>query len=171
MRANDDAASAGQGPVTISHLLGEMTWLLSQSPRHRALAVGDLEWLIMPPLVHQQFYVFRDGQRPVGLALWARCDRAAEAKLEKGLDEGRLSVEEWNCGDSLWLVELIAPFADDANRHCEIMFADLITGPLARQPFKFHETDVETGERRLRLTPADAGERLTRSLESALAAH
>ena len=167
---NDEAPIAGaQGPITISHLLGEMTWLLTQSRQHSALAVADLEWLIMPPLIHRQFYIFRDGERPVGLALWARCNRAAEEKIEDGLGQSGLSVEDWNSGDRLWLVELVAPFADDSNRHREIMFADLITGPLAGQAFKFHETDFRTGERRVRLTPADSGGALIRSLETALA--
>jgi len=163
----------GQAPVTISHLLGEMTWLLGQSPFHRTMTIGDLETLIMPPLIHQQFYIFRDGVRPVGLALWARCDRLTEMKLERGIARAgdRLSLEEWNSGDALWLVELVAPFADAENNHREIMFADLITGPLARQAFKFHETDPATGERRVRETPADAGEQLTRMLEAAFSRH
>ena len=55
-------------PPTVSHLLGEMTWLLSQSPLHRALQIGDLEWLVMPALINRQFYIFRDGPKPIGLA-------------------------------------------------------------------------------------------------------
>ena len=39
------------GPVTVSHLLGEMTWLLTQSPLHRAFSIGDIEWLVMPALI------------------------------------------------------------------------------------------------------------------------
>ena len=160
-RDPDAGASAGRAP-TVSHVLGEMTWLMTQSPLHKALPIEALEWLTMPALAHEQFYIFRDGERPVGLALWAKCSPAAEAKLDKGMIEpaNRLTLQDWNSGPSVWLVDLIAPFADETNRHREIMLADLISGPLARQAFKFHQTDPATGKREVRTVDADAGERL-----------
>jgi cytolysin-activating lysine-acyltransferase len=164
------AASPGGGGITVSHVLGEITWLLTQSPLHRAMAIGDLEWLVMPPLILRQFYIFREGDRPIGLALWARCSPRAVAKLEKGMlePEHRLSLEEWSSGDSIWLVDLIAPFADGANRHREMMIADLISGPLAEQRFSFHWTDETTGERMVQVIEADAGERLKGSITDAV---
>lgn len=164
------STAPGGGGITVSHLLGEMTWLLTQSPFHRALAVGDLEWLLMPPLILRQFYIFREGEKPIGLALWARCDPSAAAKLEKGLleSENQLSLTEWNSGDAVWLVDLIAPFADGMNRHREIMIADLISGPLAGQRFNFHQTSPETGERTVQVIEADAGERLKKSIADAM---
>jgi cytolysin-activating lysine-acyltransferase len=159
-------------PPTVSHLLGEMTWLLTQSPLHRALAIGDIEWLIMPALIHQQFYIFRDGDRPVGLALWAYCAEGAEAKLERGMiePENRLTLEEWNGGPNLWLVDLIAPFASAENKHREIMIADLISGPLAGKAFRFHQTDPATGARSVRTVDADAGAKLKAAIEAAAGA-
>jgi len=114
-------------------MLGEMTWLLTQSPLHRALSIGDLEWLVMPALLCEQFYVFRDGSKPVGLALWAKCTPEGVKKLEGGMiePENRLTLDEWTKGDQIWLVDLIAPFATADNRQREIMLADLIAGPLA----------------------------------------
>lgn len=163
------AAPEGGGGITVSQVLGEITWLLTQSPLHRALAIADLEWLVMPPLILRQFYIFRDGDKPIGLALWARCGPEAVAKLEKGMlePEHRLSLEEWSSGDALWLVDLIAPFADGANRHREMMMADLISGPLAGQRFNFHQTNP-AGERTVQVVEADAGERLKKSIADAL---
>lgn len=165
-----DPALGGTSGVTVSHLLGEMTWLLTQSPLHRALAIGDLEWLVMPALIHQQFYIFRDGDRPVGLALWAKCLPEAEAKLERGMiePENRLSLEEWNNGPNIWLVDLIAPFANAENKHREVMIADLISGPLAGKAFKFHQTDPATGVRSVQTVAADAGQKLQEAIRSAL---
>jgi cytolysin-activating lysine-acyltransferase len=163
-------AGAGQPqPPTVSHLLGEMTWLMTQSPLHRALPIEALEWLAMPALIHHQFYIFRDGEKPVGLALWAKCNAAGEAKLERGLlePENRLTLEEWTNGDTVWLVDLIAPFANDENKHREIMIADLITGPLAGQAFKFHQTDPVSGRRSVQIVSADAGEKLKAAIEAA----
>jgi cytolysin-activating lysine-acyltransferase len=161
--------SAAKAP-TVSHLLGEMTWLLSQSPLHKALAIGDLEWLVMPALINEQFYLFRDGDKPVGLALWAKCNEEAERKLEAGMiePENRLTLEEWTSGDRIWLVDLVAPFADASNRHRELMIADLISKPLAGEAFSFHQTDLNTGARTVQKVAADAGEKLHAVIEAAL---
>lgn len=169
----DEQQEAPAAPApTVSHVLGEMAWLLTQSQLHRALAIGDLEWLVMPALVHRQFYIFRDGERPVGLALWAKCNAAAESKLDRGMiePENRLTPEEWNSGPAIWLVDLIAPFADQSNKHREIMIADLISGPLAGREFKFHVTDAATGQRTVQTVGADAGARLKEAIEAAVAA-
>jgi cytolysin-activating lysine-acyltransferase len=168
-----DQPTIAAPPPTVSHVLGEMTWLLTQSPLHKALAIGDLEWLVMPAIILRQFYIFRDGERPVGLALWAKCGPAAEAKLDRGMiePENRLTLEEWNSGPAIWLVDLIAPFADQSNKHREIMIADLISGPLAGLEFKFHVTDPATGERTVQTVGADAGDRLREAIEAAVAAN
>ena len=170
-KPNGGAAAAEPGAPTISHMLGEMAWLMTQSPLHKALPLEALEWLAMPALIHRQFYVFRDGERPIGLALWAKCGPQAEAKLERGMlePENRLTLEEWQSGAAVWLVDLIAPFATAENRHREIMIADLISGPLAGQAFKFHRTDPATGARTVQTVAADAGEKLKAAIEAAVA--
>ncbi len=167
MTTTHDSTSAA--PLTVSHFLGEMAWLLTQSPLHRGLSIANLEWLVMPALLHEQFYVFRDGQQPVGLALWAKCSPAAAAKLDKGMiePENRLTLEEWKGGDQIWLVDLIAPFANAENKQREIMIADLISGPLKGQEFRFHQTNPETGTRSVQVVSADAGERLLQAVEEA----
>jgi len=159
---DSNGGTAAAGAPTVSSFLGEMTWLLTQSPLHRALAIGDLEWLVMPALIHRQFYVFRDGERPVGLGLWARCGAAAVAKLDRGMiePENRLTLEEWADGDQIWLVDLIAPFANAENKQRELMIADLVSGPLRGQEFRFHQTDPNTGKRTVQVVAADAGEKL-----------
>ena len=158
-----------QQAQTVSHVLGEMTWLLTQSPLHRVLAISDLEWLVMPALLNEQFYIFRDGDRPVGLALWAKTDAAGERKLEGGLIDpaNRLTLDEWSKGDRVWLVDLIAPFADESNRHLEVMMADLISAPLRGQEFRFHRVDPQTGVRETKVVPAGAREDLKQALEKA----
>ncbi|GAB5349919.1 toxin-activating lysine-acyltransferase [Alteriqipengyuania sp. 357] len=154
---------------TVSHFLGEMAWLLTQSPLHRAMQIGDIEWLCMPALLKQQFYLFRDGDQPVGLAMWAKCGPEAEKKLEGGMiePENRLTLEEWDSGERVWLVDLIAPFATNQNRQREIMIADLISGPLKGTEFRFHQTDPATGERKVQTVAADAGEKFKAAVDAA----
>lgn len=164
------AKDVEQRAPTVSHILGEIAWLFTQSPLHRALPMDALEWLAMPAIIHRQFYVFRDGEKPVGVALWARCGREAEAKLQRGMVEpaNRLTLEEWNGGDTIWLVDLVAPFATPENKHREIMIADLISGPLSGLPFKFHHTDSATGERSVQKVDADAGQKLRAAIEASV---
>ena len=151
-------------------MLGEMTWVLTQSPLHRELSIADLEWLVMPALLNEQFYVFRDGKRPVGLAMWAKCGPEAVRKLEGGMIEpqNRLTLEEWTNGDQIWLIDLVAPFATAENRHRELMMADMIAGPLAGKAFNFHQTDPASGKRTTKHVPADASEKLKSMIETVL---
>lgn len=167
----DTIPPAAGAPPTVSHMLGEMTWLLSQSPLHRELRIGDLEWLAMPALLAEQFYLFRDADRPVGLALWAKTDAAGEAKLERGMiePENRLTLAEWTGGDRWWLVDLVAPFATAENRQREVMIADLISGPLRGRTFRLHVTDPATGTRIAHTVDSDAGDKLAAAVRAAAA--
>ena len=54
---------------TVAQVLGEITWLMTQSPRHKAIPLGDLEWLLMPAILLRQFRIFYKGEQPVGVAL------------------------------------------------------------------------------------------------------
>ncbi|MEO7827972.1 MAG: toxin-activating lysine-acyltransferase, partial [Allosphingosinicella sp.] len=90
--------------------------------------------------------------------------------LERGMiePENRLTLEEWNNGPNIWLVDLVAPFADSANKHREVMIADLISGPLAGKAFNFHQTDPASGKRTVQTVAADAGEKLKDAIQAAL---
>ncbi len=133
---------------TVSHMLGEITWIFSQSKTHRHFSIGDLEWMVMPALALEQYRVFRGDKTPVGVAIWAHLNEEAEAKLEAGI--GKLRPDEWKSGDRLWLVDVIAPFATPENKQMEAMLADLIKGPFEGKRFKFHVTNAETGVREVK---------------------
>jgi cytolysin-activating lysine-acyltransferase len=51
-------------PRTVAEALGQMTWLLSQSPLHRELPINALEWSFMPVILTEQFRIFRFGPLP-----------------------------------------------------------------------------------------------------------
>lgn len=162
------SAPAEGAPRTVAEALGQIVWLLSQSPLHREMPLKDLEWSFMPPILKEQFRVFRFGtlpplpgldeaspvfagltrqaleQLPLGVAIWANLSEDAERKLEQGQ---RLELEEWNSGDRLWLVEFITPFAQPGNGLAEAMLGDLLTGPFAGRSLSMHRTDPVTGRR------------------------
>ena len=155
-------------PRTIAEALGQIVWLLSQSPMHRELKIKELEWSFMPAVLYEQFRVFRFGplpgsenldqaqfarlgltkegleQMPLGMAIWAKLSAAAEAKLERG---EKLAADEWRSGDRVWLVELISPFATPQNKLSEAMLLDLMQGPFKTTAFNLHRTDPQSGRR------------------------
>jgi cytolysin-activating lysine-acyltransferase len=161
-------------PRTVAEALGQVVWLMTQSPAHRELSIKQLEWAVMPALVAEQFRIFRFGplpgldratvdklastgraigaieQLPLGVALWAKLSAQAEQRLEDGEP---LRAEDWKSGDRVWLVELISPFATPQNKLAEVMLLDLIHGPFRQTPFSLHRTDPATGRRdRLRMS-------------------
>ena len=99
-------------PKTVSQVLGEITWLMTQSPRHKAIPLGDLEWLLMPAILLRQFRIFYKGEQPVGVALWALVDDLVAKRIDAG--DNRLSAAEWKSGDNMRIVELVAPFGGEA---------------------------------------------------------
>ena len=161
------SAVADGTPKTVAEALGQIVWLLTQSPVHRELKLRDLEWSIMPAVLTEQFRIFRFGplpgadapdsatlvpgvtregleQMPLGVALWGRLSPAAETKVEAG---ERLDLKDWNSGDRLWLLELITPYATPENKIGEAMLADLIMGPFKGTRFNLHRTDPTTGRK------------------------
>jgi cytolysin-activating lysine-acyltransferase len=134
---------------TVAGALGEIVWLFSNSVAHRHLFIADLEWMVMPPLLLGQFRLFRAGERPAGLALWAYLSDEAEARLNAGI--GKLKPEEWKSGPHLWLVELIAPLGG-----AEEMLADLQANVFGDQTFKLHRTGPD-GVRRVEVMGGATG--------------
>lgn len=124
-------ASVENPAKTVSQVLGEATWLLSQSPIHKQLFVGDLEWFLMPAVLLEQFRVFNGPQHPVGIALWAKVSAETDQRLRSGAH--KLRPDEWKGGDIPWLVELIAPFGGQ-----EEMLADFSASIFPNDAFNYH---------------------------------
>ena len=150
----DGSSGVAAAPPTVSHVLGEICWLMSQSRYHRHFSLGDLEWMIMPAVLAEQFRVFRSEQGlPLGVALWAYLSAETEARFIDQVESGagaRLKPEDWQSGDRLWLVEVIAPQASDGNNLMDLMVDDLAKNVFTGQKFKFHSADRTTGQRTVR---------------------
>lgn len=120
---------------TVAEMLGEITWLLTQSPVHKQLFVGDLEWFCMPPILHRTFRMFYGPQSPAAVVMFARVSPETDARLESG--GYKLRADEWIGGDIPWLIEMVAPFgAQD-----EVM-ADFAATIFPGEPFKFHRVNA-----------------------------
>lgn len=119
---------------TVSHVLGEVCWLMSQSPVHKQMFIGDLEWFAMPAILLEQFRVFNGPKSPVAVAFWANISAETEERLENG--GTKLRPDEWRGGDRPWLIELIAPFGSQ-----DEILADLAKNIFPGKSFKFHYVD------------------------------
>lgn len=123
-------------PKTVAQMLGEIVWLMSQSPIHKQLFIGDLEWFAMPAVLVEQFRIFYGPNAPAAVAFWAYVSEETEKRLEEGAH--KLRPDEWRNGDRPWLIELVAPFGAQ-----DEILADLSSSVFAGQPFKFHTATPE----------------------------
>ncbi|MCG2842127.1 toxin-activating lysine-acyltransferase [Sandaracinobacter sp. RS1-74] len=135
-----ERANIQAGQRTVAQVLGEIVWLLTQSPVHKTLFISDLEWAIMPALLFEQFRIFYNNGQPAGLVLWASVSEQTELRLESG-GPIRLRPDEWKSGDRLWLVEMVAPFGGQ-----EEMLADCATVVFGGKPFKYQKTSTSGSE-------------------------
>jgi cytolysin-activating lysine-acyltransferase len=122
--AAHDASSTAAAPIivpaheqtappskTVAQVLGEITWLMTQSPRHKAMPLGDLEWLLMPAILLRQFRIFYKGEQPVGVALWALADELVAKRIDAG--DKRLAAVEWKSGINMRIIDIVAPFGGE----------------------------------------------------------
>ena len=123
---------------TVSHMLGEITWLLSQSQVHKNLFISDLEWMVMPAILLEQFRIFYGPNSPAAVALWAHVSADTDKRLRDG--ESRLRADEWKGGDIPWLIELVAPFGAQ-----EEILTDLDKAVFGGKAYNYHT--VENGTR------------------------
>jgi cytolysin-activating lysine-acyltransferase len=126
----------------VSEVLGEIVWLMSQSPLHKQLFISDLEWLVMTPVLLQQFRLFYDQTKPIGVAFWATVNEEVEARLAAGTT--RMRPQDWKSGERLWVVEVIAPFGG-----AEEMVKDLKAKVFPTREIKFLAMGVRGREVRV----------------------
>lgn len=90
-------------------MIGAVLMLVLRSEKYRYLFAGDFEWLIVPPIRFKQFRLFRSkNNEPLAFVSWAHVSESVESRLAAG--HTRLSPKEWQSGESLWLMDVIAPF-------------------------------------------------------------
>ncbi len=87
--------------------------VLMRAPNYKSLRIGDLEWLVIPPLLAGQARIAlsrysKDGPIvPVAAALWARVSASVDKRLGQDLEKPPLlRASEWTSGDILWLMTL-----------------------------------------------------------------
>ena len=94
--------------------LGQIVGLMMRTPQHRQEFLGDLDWLVVPALVSNQFVVHealdpRSGIKlPVAAVLWARVSEEVDARLTASIrNRPKLKPDEWTSGSIPWLIEVV----------------------------------------------------------------
>lgn len=96
---------------------GQISALCIHSPIHKSWSVHDLMRLFMPPIMLNQYRVFRasdypdqfgDQHQPVGFITWALMNDEGVAAYTQKLR--KLQPSDFAAGDQVWVIDLVAPF-------------------------------------------------------------
>ena len=126
----DDAAAASQkrseALAAFTARLGEVVALLMTVPRYRHMAIHDLDWLVLSPLMRDQLAVATANTKEsgakqlAGAVLTARVSEAVDASIREQIKAGvfpvRLKPGDWASGEIVWLLDVIAPTKPIATR-------------------------------------------------------
>jgi len=137
-----------QGKEVLKRLpaMGPVLMLYMQSGHRRFHFIGDLEWLLMPPLMLKQCKLYIEKEFPIGYVSWAFLSPEVEKRLVQS--GGRLSAGDWNSGDNLWMVDIVAPFGN-----VERILKDVRLNLFPTRKIKLLTPDPETGGNRGRELP------------------
>jgi len=90
-------------------MLGPALWLYGRDELRKFTFVGDLDWLLLPPLVLDQCRLYTKNELPSAFITWACVNDDIDTRLRNG---GRLAPHEWKSGEHAWLIDVVSPFSD-----------------------------------------------------------
>ena len=108
--------------ATFASSLGQAVWLMTVSKEHRDLKISDIEDLITPAILLQQFKIYMKDKQPIAFLAWASVSDEVKTRFERG--NRILEPHEWRSGPNIVIVECVSPFADRAE--IEKQFTDSI---------------------------------------------
>ena len=79
--------------------------LYRQFPKYDKFTYKQLTEMITPSLNLDQYQIHRIGNQDVGFTNWAYLSDNVEQRFKL---IGRLKPNEWNCGDNIWVMQVIA---------------------------------------------------------------
>jgi len=91
---------------------GHACWLMGRSGVHRHLFFSDADWLVMPPIILNQYRLWVRNGLPYGFASWAHLGEVPALRMTSGVV--KLAPADWKSGTETWLVDFVAPFGGEA---------------------------------------------------------
>jgi hemolysin-activating ACP:hemolysin acyltransferase len=114
IKASEEAQRRAAIAIRQSLAFAQIISVLMRSPHYKHYTLGDLEWLVLPPLLTGQFSIAEAGAKeggpkfPVAVVLWASVSAEVDKRLSENLAARiRLRPDEWRSGDILWLVDAL----------------------------------------------------------------
>lgn len=106
----------------IQSTFGQVVLAMSAVARYRHMMLGDLQRLVIDPLIKDGIVIAlpaapdKDSAAaaaPATIAVWASlsddADQRVREQIEAGVFPVRLHAEDWASGDHVWLLDVIAP--------------------------------------------------------------
>lgn len=100
----------------VSASFGEIVSVLMRSEHYKQYTLQDLEWLVVPAVLSNQFLLAEARAKgngftaPVGVVMWASVSTEVDQRLTANIAQPmRLKPEDWRSGDILWLVDAVGP--------------------------------------------------------------
>lgn len=90
-------------------LLGELVEIACHMPVLASMELRFLSEVFLRPHNLGQMRRWHRGGRIVGVATWAWLDAPA---VDRMLADGGVAPQDWQSGDQLWFIDVIAPFGD-----------------------------------------------------------
>jgi hemolysin-activating ACP:hemolysin acyltransferase len=98
---------------------GKIVMALMMTPRYRNQTIGDLQHLVLEPLIRDRIAIAYPGNVQesaladmAGFAIWASVSEEVDARVREQVANGvfpiRLKPEEWNSGKINWLFDVVA---------------------------------------------------------------
>jgi cytolysin-activating lysine-acyltransferase len=105
-------------------ILGPALWLFGRDALRKFTFVGDVDWLLLPPVVLDQCRLYTKNGIPSAFFTWALVNDAIDARLRSGVN--RLAPHEWKSGPHVWFIDMVSPFGS-----ADETVTDLLQGALA----------------------------------------
>jgi cytolysin-activating lysine-acyltransferase len=110
-----------QARENLHRIFGQVALALSQVPQYRNMPASEFTQAILEPLIQDRLLVAHSAKDSdpatdgglLGIALWASVSATVDAKIRTQIKEKvfpvRLQRDEWKSGDTVWLLDVIAP--------------------------------------------------------------
>ena len=106
---------------TVRETFGSVAMSMMALPRYRHLPIGDLQSILLEPLIRDRVALARKSadagplEDLSGMAIWASVSEEVDTKIREQISAGvfpiRLAPDDWTSGKINWLFDVIAPDA------------------------------------------------------------
>lgn len=122
MSTNDKKSESSKGDPQLSEkeieeskkalsklpILGPALWLYARDPLRKYMFVGDVDWMLLPPVVLDQCRLYSKADLPFAFITWAFVDNKVDERLRS--HHPKIAPHEWKSGENVWLIDVVTPF-------------------------------------------------------------